>query len=651
MAVQNSNFTALITAIDTKAQSLAASSTDPKDLVYLSKSLEALNVTATVSDVIAAGDTKVTAVNTAGSTQVGVVQAEGATQVAAVTAAGGSYATSATLNAMRSVVLVTIVGGKFAMDGTSQQALKLTPSVVYRFDQSDASNATHPLQFSTTSDGTHASGTAITAGVTVVGTAGSAGAYVEYVVEQDSVATYYYCGNHSGMGGTAYATSAASSGGTAAYDGTVELYNAGYNLQAQGNWLTVTNLDSYANAVRIRGLDNSTKAYAGINCMTRNGSATANMEHSFILMSANQTTGAVALENVIQTHNNTASSNDYSTVTKASDEWSGRYTYLGHVPRNNANHTYGYDQVLITSDNTQDSQHVNISSIYGAGNSATHSAWIDPSEHRLGGAVTHYLTAYNSSSKAIVAQYRYGYSSTTLNNISPTNNPGFTTSITSTNYPVALFNQFDVTNLPYYDAFHSVSEGLYAHNRAADSWANLGSNFGMQNGYIAFFLSNGNIILKDPSDNLSMITQAGTLSSLSSSFGHQSLGTIYYNDYEFCWNVGTDEWLQALPNARFCKFKINPSTGQFTQSNILSVSSLSDASYDDRFNQKRGLWSQMTPGTVSTSNAAFTFGTEHSSGVGYGRSKLFFVGGDQASKQIFAATYDIAGLVAALTYP
>ena len=34
MAVQNSNFNTLITAIDTKARSLAASATDPKDLVF-----------------------------------------------------------------------------------------------------------------------------------------------------------------------------------------------------------------------------------------------------------------------------------------------------------------------------------------------------------------------------------------------------------------------------------------------------------------------------------------------------------------------------------------------------------------------------------------------------------------------------------------
>ena len=88
MAVQNSNFNTLITAIDTKAQALAASTTDPKDLVFLGKTLEALNVTATVSEMIAAGDTKVAAVNTAGTTKVAAVNTAGTTQVGNVNTAG-----------------------------------------------------------------------------------------------------------------------------------------------------------------------------------------------------------------------------------------------------------------------------------------------------------------------------------------------------------------------------------------------------------------------------------------------------------------------------------------------------------------------------------------------------------------------------------
>jgi hypothetical protein len=108
------------------------------------------------------------------------------------------------VDALTPELAVTVAGGKFVVDGTSQQATNLSPSLTYRFDQSDSSNATHPLKFSTTADGTHASGTEFTTGVTVVGTAGTANAYTQIVVEQDSPAIYYYCANHASMGGVAY---------------------------------------------------------------------------------------------------------------------------------------------------------------------------------------------------------------------------------------------------------------------------------------------------------------------------------------------------------------------------------------------------------------------------------------------------------------
>jgi len=100
-------------------------------------------------------------------------------------------------------ITVTVAGGKYVIDGTSQQTISLSKGITYRFDNSDSSNSGHPLRFSTTSNGTHASGSQFTTGITTVGTAGSTGAYVEVTLEQDVADTLYtYCPNHSGMGGT-----------------------------------------------------------------------------------------------------------------------------------------------------------------------------------------------------------------------------------------------------------------------------------------------------------------------------------------------------------------------------------------------------------------------------------------------------------------
>ena len=102
---------------------------------------------------------------------------------------------------------VTVVstggGNKYFIDGVQQDTLYLAESGTYRFDQADSSNGGHPLRFSTTSDGTHNSGSEYTTGVTTNGTPGESGAYTQIQVATSAPTLYYYCSNHSGMGGTA----------------------------------------------------------------------------------------------------------------------------------------------------------------------------------------------------------------------------------------------------------------------------------------------------------------------------------------------------------------------------------------------------------------------------------------------------------------
>tara|TARA_R100000329_G_scaffold15889_1_gene16396 strand:- start:3355 stop:4050 length:696 start_codon:yes stop_codon:yes gene_type:complete len=114
---------------------------------------------------------------------------------------GGELSETITYN----VTVANDGGNKYYISDHSGSAptLTLKKGNTYKFDQSDASNDTHPLQFSTTSDGTHGGGSNYTTGVTIVGTAGTAGAYVQIVVSDSTPSTlYYFCTNHSGMGGT-----------------------------------------------------------------------------------------------------------------------------------------------------------------------------------------------------------------------------------------------------------------------------------------------------------------------------------------------------------------------------------------------------------------------------------------------------------------
>ena len=85
----------------------------------------------------------------------------------------------------------------YKIDGVESPFITFTPGRTYRFDVSDGTNALHPLRFYYDVDKT----TAYTTGVTVSGTQGSGGAYVEIVVSDTTpTVLHYQCSSHAKMG-------------------------------------------------------------------------------------------------------------------------------------------------------------------------------------------------------------------------------------------------------------------------------------------------------------------------------------------------------------------------------------------------------------------------------------------------------------------
>ena len=90
---------------------------------------------------------------------------------------------------------VTVVDGKYLIDGVLLETLDLEEGKTYRFDQSNSSNATHSLKFSEAVDGAE-----YTEKVFTFGTPGSADAFTQITIPYKSPDLHIICENHAGMG-------------------------------------------------------------------------------------------------------------------------------------------------------------------------------------------------------------------------------------------------------------------------------------------------------------------------------------------------------------------------------------------------------------------------------------------------------------------
>ena len=116
-----------------------------------------------------------------------------------VTGLAGTGAVGSVANVIADTFTVTVAnpgsGNRYYIDGVLQATLTLSEGQTYVFNWSAATS--HPLRFSTTSDGTHNSGSEYTTGVVK-----DDSAYTTTITVAASAPTlYYYCQNHPNMGG------------------------------------------------------------------------------------------------------------------------------------------------------------------------------------------------------------------------------------------------------------------------------------------------------------------------------------------------------------------------------------------------------------------------------------------------------------------
>jgi hypothetical protein len=140
---------------------------------------------------------------------------------------------------------------KYYISGVETPTLTFIRGSTYTFTQATSTNTGHPIRLSTTSNGTHASGSQYTSGWTTTGTPGSSGASSQFIVPADAPSTlYYYCQHHSGMGGASSINVADSNSGIILTYGTHALVA---NSTVSGEYTIATNFDGTTSNLYVNG--------------------------------------------------------------------------------------------------------------------------------------------------------------------------------------------------------------------------------------------------------------------------------------------------------------------------------------------------------------------------------------------------------------
>lgn len=155
----------------------------------------------------------------------------------------------ATINHTVTVANYAGEGNRIKIDGVKHPNLFFARGNTYVFDVSNASVSGHPIKFSETLNGTHASGSEFTTGVTVSGTAGTSSATITIVVDATTPdLLHIYCGSHSGMMGT---TASIKTSGVILSDHTVDDFTTSVSIFANTIAREIpTKIESIATALK-----------------------------------------------------------------------------------------------------------------------------------------------------------------------------------------------------------------------------------------------------------------------------------------------------------------------------------------------------------------------------------------------------------------